>query len=520
MEVFCENKTIIDFHFLGDLIGFLFELKKNNNVRVDCDKDLANQRISINAVGIELDDLLALLVNSLSHSFEYNDLYVIEKRIDFSGKEYLFLKKTKKMRKIESLCLSENLEKIKSCLTLSRDIALGKVRRPNNLNGFLSGDIFADSVKGLRDSDIESLINGKSVIVKNVSSKLNENYKQYWSSVLGKQELFSPVIKKTLPPLYEGVSLRLEPNSGGSQKFTLQLRGAYTKPTSVEVYGILLDPMAFGERSLAPQTGNLPKEIEILPDKDVINLEKELFDSKVTKKDRSNPGFVLSLLSKKAKINFAAEYFLKKHQSGIEWEFTKRKGTLRSFATEIWFNWGILIQENKGQFIAWSPTYAFDRRADISDFDLRNWKEKLKSQKDLTLRKWIEIANIYNIYQINETLFRFLAIPYLDNLSEVTYEFLKFLGAMPSIYLQKAMEPEGILWQNIPISIRRQFNLSVVNQLNYEFPPVIINDYLYDKSEGVIEITKSINNKDIAKFTLNHPSGYRLFSVSVSGTAQ
>jgi hypothetical protein len=49
---------------------------------------------------------------------------------------------------------------------------------------------------------------------------------------------------------------------------------------------------------------------------------------------------------------------------------------------------------------------------------------------------------------------------------------------------------------------------------------VIINDYLYDKSEGVIEITKSINNKDIAKFTLNHPSGYRLFSVSVSGTAQ
>jgi hypothetical protein len=191
----------------------------------------------------------------------------------------------------------------------------------------------------------------------------------------------------------------------------------------------------------------LPETTEKGGDEPIIDLNPALSASEVTEEDRHSLSFILSTLSKTAKISLYCEAFLKGDRNGLKPAgLILTRGTLPQLLNGICRQWGYNICKDGDDYILWSRTWAFDKQADISDRQLtalkRKWCDRNGPLQDSEL---VALAQTFTYEQMYHTLP--FALPDLDfeavrNLR--AYQSLKIIGFLSPTERESALAEGGV----------------------------------------------------------------------------
>lgn len=199
-----------------------------------------------------------------------------------------------------------------------------------------------------------------------------------------------------------------------------------------------------------------------------------------------------------------------------------RKGKLKDIFYEIWNKYGYKCIMKNGVYYLWSPSWAFNRRADVNEEYLTSLKKEREYKKGFNVLDWMDIGSRLNMYQIKYTLPIALKFNFMENgnTSSNSLECLVFVSSLPG-YLKKSLfDGATVWWQNIPTDYRLKLNPEVMNELDYNRPPISYDKFSLMTAQGEISLSKRIvGAQTVENVTLNlqDASGKFLFYGSFQG---
>nr|WP_309696929.1 hypothetical protein [Armatimonas sp.] len=506
-------------NFKGDLGVFLKEISTNNKIILRCDKNVFNQRVNIFFDSIDFKSVMTILIEILNHNSKNKSGYVWEEYKDEARRVTTYtLKKLNRAFNEEKEELDFPEKQILKILKTCRD----NIKKPALFNRgnlyFSKDDPLGKLLSEMSDSQIESLVRSGNISLDGkVSDADIQLYHRDWvEKNKNNQIIYGENIPKNGP--YEKPMFRLRSIDDQTKK-ALFIYGAYSSNNS----GSVIDPYQYSDRE-SPNSGVMPEGIQKISDDRIIDLTPFLDAKDISEEMKSDLSFILKCLHKASGINLVHENFVYNDLMGLHQGkgIRIRKGKLKDIFYEIWNNYGYKCILKDDVYYLWSPTWAFNRRSDISDEIITSLKKEKDRKQGFDALDWMNIGSRLNRYQIQYALSIALKLGFMEsgNTLRASLESLFFVSALPDYLKKSLLDGVTVWWQNIPADYRLKLNLEVMNELDYNRPPISYDKFSLMTAQGEISLSKRIvGAQTVENVTLNlqDASGKFLFYGSFQG---
>jgi hypothetical protein len=488
-----------------------------------CSENLKNQRIILLINNKTPKEFRSILLNSLNHTDKNNPIYEWSKKEDGSG---WFISTNARYR----FMLKSELEKPKNQMLKILNSTIQSLNTPGNskINSresyFSSSDrsVFANALRNITPSQIEDLIDGKRTSISfDGIDKFYTNYKISMENQLQKSKNQINALsigRLTIPSPY--ISLRENPKNPWD--YHLEIFGLLDKVSNSGIEGFanpIIQTDYMCENRTSP-LGNPPEIFNTINNPTIIDISS-IFKNKETQLlINKDPKFLLEILSKKTNIQIAQERFLKPDyfgQNNTLW--TLQKGTLRDFFIAIWRKWNYLCRFENGIYYLWSPTWAFDKAADVDDLTIKRWKDR-QSEREFTLNDYLDICAKFSNLQIRKTLLPNVLPSESDGgFTNLQLSLLRLISRLPKSTQKQIFSDKGIEWISIPSDIRKILDFKA-NSETYNFTRTAFpSQENIESSIGYIKGFTSIrNNKksEIVNLFVTTQTGESLANTAVA----